>query len=442
MKISIKIVVGLFLCCGLVGSLRVQSQTLPSRIIEAIDDDSVVRLENTTDIRIGTAADEGRVSPDLPMERMLLMLRSSPEQEAVLEQLLAEQQDPSSPNYHHWLTPEEFGERFGASPQELDAVVSWLTEHGFTVDSIANSRREIEFSGTASQVEAAFHTEIHWYASEREAHIANATDISIPMALTPVVEGVVGLPDFTARSMMTRADGNHGMSPRDFATIYNVTSLWNQGFDGKGQSIAIVAQSNIKLSDVMNFRAQFGLRVNDPQIIIVPGSDPGITDDEGEADLDVEWAGAIAKSATIKLIVAKTAGLSAFYIVDNNVATIVSVSFGRCESELGSLGVQFFNIVWQQAAAQGMSVFKRLRDSGWHYPGGEEESFLDLFRNLRNTIHNNGVFWARDGSDHTVVWRGTTYDFPHGKKSSNRPTKKFSRAPAATLTPHPAPSPA
>ena len=154
MKISIKIVVGLFLCCGLVGSLRVQSQTLPSRIIEAIDDDSVVRLENTTDIRIGTAADEGRVSPDLPMERMLLMLRSSPEQEAVLEQLLAEQQDPSSPNYHHWLTPEEFGERFGASPQELDAVVSWLTEHGFTVDSIANSRREIEFSGTASQVEA------------------------------------------------------------------------------------------------------------------------------------------------------------------------------------------------------------------------------------------------------------------------------------------------
>ena len=157
--------------------------------------------------------------------------------------------------------------------------------------------------------------------------------------------------------MMTRADGNHGMSPRDFATIYNVTSLWNQGFDGKGQSIAIVAQSNIKLSDVMNFRAQFGLPVNDPQIIIVPGSDPGITDDEGEADLDVEWAGAIAKSATIKLIVAKTAGLSAFYIVDNNVATIVSVSFGRCESELGSLGVQFFNIVWQQAAAQGMSVF-------------------------------------------------------------------------------------
>ena len=87
-------------------------------------------------------------------------------------------------------------------------------------------------------------------------------------------------------------------------------------------------------------------------------------------------------------------------------------------------------------------LFKRLRDSGWHYPGGEEESFLDLFRNLRNTIHNNGVFWARDGSDHTVVWRGTTYDFPHGKKSSNRPTKKFSRAPAATLTPHPAPSPA
>src|SRR5206468_5642373 len=141
---------------------------------------------------------------------------------------------------------------------------------------IANSRREIEFSGTASQVEGAFHTEIHWYASEGEAHIANAADLSIPMALLPVIEGVVGLHDFHVQSMMTLADGNHGLSPRDLATIYNVTSLWNQGFDGKGQSIAIVAQSNIKLSDVMNFRAQFGLSMNNPQIIIVPGSDPGI----------------------------------------------------------------------------------------------------------------------------------------------------------------------
>ena len=363
MKIPTKSVVGLFLCCGLVGSLRVQSQTLPSRIIEAIDDDSVVRVENTINIRLGTAADEGRVSPDLPMERMLLMLRSSPDQAAVLEQLLAEQQDPSSADYHHWLTPEEFGERFGASLPELDAVVGWLTEHGFTVDSIANSRREIEFSGTASQVEAAFHTEIHQYASEGQAHIANATNISIPMALTPVVAGVEGLSDFRVQSMMTRADGNHGLSPRDFATIYNVTSLWNQGFDGKGQSIAIVAQSNINLNDVRNFRTQFGLAAKDPQIIVVPGSDPGITDDEAEADLDVEWAGAIANSATIKLVVAKGAVLSALYIINNNVAPIVSVSFGVCESDLGSANAPIGSL-WQQAAAQGMSVVVASGDSG------------------------------------------------------------------------------
>jgi len=369
MKISIKIVVGLFLCCGLVGSLRVQSQTLPSRITESIDDDSIVLLQNTTDMRIGTAADEGRVSPDLPMERMLLMLRSSPEQEAALEQLLAEQQDPSSPDYHHWLTPEEFGVRFGVSPQELDAVVGWLAEHGFTVDSIANSRREIEFSGTASQVEGAFHTEIHWYASEGEAHIANAADLSIPMALLPVIEGVVGLHDFHVQSMMTLADGNHGLSPRDLATIYNVTSFWSQGFDGKGQSIAIVGRSNINVNDVRNFRAQFGLPANDPQII-VNGPDPGIVnDDEGEADLDVEWAGAVAKSATIKLVVSKSTTttdgvfLSAVYIVNNNVAPIVSVSFGMCESALGSVNAAIGSL-WQQAAAQGMSVFVASGDSG------------------------------------------------------------------------------
>ena len=365
---KIGIAVLAFLCSSLVGSLRVHSQTLPTlaRISQFIDDSSLVTLENSTNMQIFTADDEGRVSPDLAMERILLILKSSPEQEAALEQLLAEQQDPSSRNYHQWLTPEEFGERFGASPQELEAVVGWLTEHGFAINNIANSRREIEFSGTASQVEEAFHTEIHQYESEGEPHIANATDISIPLALTPVVAGVVGLHDFHVQSMITRADGNHGMSPRDFATIYNVTSLWNQGFDGKGQSIAIVARSNINLNDVRNFRAQFGLPAKDPQIIVGGpelGPDPGPTRDEVEADLDVEWAGAVAKGATIKLVVSNDIGLSASYIVNHTLAPVMSVSYGGCESALGSANAQIGSL-WQQAAAQGMSVFVSSGDSG------------------------------------------------------------------------------
>ena len=407
-KIGIAVLV--FLCCSLVRSVRVQSQTLPSRITETIDDTSLVTVENSTDMRIATATDDGLVSPDLPMERILLTLKSSPEQEAALEQLLAEQQDPSSPNYQQWLTPEEFGESFGASSQELGAVVGWLTQHGLTVDNIANNRREIEFSGTASQVEETFHTEIHQYESEGETHIANATDISIPMALTPLIGGVVGLHDFRAQSMMTwAADGYHSMSPRDFATIYNVTSLWNQGFDGKGQSIAIVGRTNINLSDVRNFRAQFGLPTNDPQII-VNGVDPGIVspDDEGEADLDVEWAGAVAKGATIKLVVSKSTGttdgayLSAQYIVDHNLAPIVSASFGVCEknTSIGNL--------WQQAAAQGMSVFVASGDSGSATCDSAESAAAKgglAVNGLASTPYNvavggtrfndNGTYWNR-----------------------------------------------
>jgi subtilase family serine protease len=214
--------------------------------------------------------------------------------------------------------------------------------------------------------------------------------------------------------MMTRADGLHGMSPGDFATIYNVTSLWNQGFDGKGQSIAIVAQSNIQLSDVTNFRAQFGLPVNNPQIIIVPGSNPGITSAEVEADLDVEWAGAIAKNATINLVVAKTAGQAALYVINNNVAPIVSVSFGLCESSLGPAATQAFGSLWQQAAAQGMSVFVSSGDSGSAGCDNPNSSLIaqtGLGVNGLASSPNNVAVGGTRFNDNPVYWNKTNNFF-------------------------------
>ncbi len=356
-------------------------------IVQAVQDDVVVRLPNTTHSQIRTHTDRGRAAATLPMNRIVMNLKGSPEQEAELEQLLADQQNPASPRFHQWLTPEQFGERFGASLDDIGVIRQWLRSHGFSVEKVGTGRRQIEFSGTLRQVEEAFHTEIHTYQANGVSHIANATDISIPQALTPAVQGLVSLNDFLLPSKMSRkvkaakaldslnpddnfTNGLHGVAPYDFAAIYDVTPLWDAGIDGTGQSIAIVARTNINVSDITSFRSKYGLPANPPQIIL-NGRDPGIVsqDEEGEADLDVEWSGAVAKGATIKLVVSpptnSTDGvvLSALYIVDQNVAPILSMSFGACEAA-SLTGAQFWSSLWQQGAAQGISIFVSSGDSG------------------------------------------------------------------------------
>jgi subtilase family serine protease len=314
------------------------------------------------------------------MERMLLQLTSSSEQQTALDQLLADQQDPASPRYHAWLTPEQFGEQFGADREDIDAITGWLESQGFQVTEVAAGRRSIEFKGTVEQVETAFHTQIHRYEWNGRQHIANATDISIPAALAPVIGGVVSLHNFGPRPFhhvisppiapqTDLSGGPHGLSPYDFAAIYDVSPLWTAGYDGTGQSIAIVGESDILMTDVTGFRAEFGLPVNNPTII-VNGTDPGIVPgDETESDLDVEWAGAVARGASIKFVTSASTNssdgitLSAQYIVQHSTAPVMSLSYGLCEAQLGS-GNSFYGGLWQQAAGEGIAVFVASGDTG------------------------------------------------------------------------------
>src|ERR1041385_1861114 len=348
------------------------------RINKPLDDRRAVRLPQTRHPRTRQARDIGRVAADLPMERVILTLKGAPEQEAELENFLAQQHDASSPHFHEWLTPQQFGERLGAPAADIDTISHWLRAHGMRINSVANGRRQIEFNGRARQIEEAFQTEIHNYELSGEMHVANATDISIPEALTPVVSGVVSLHDFKAKLKLRRRPvvanftfgSNHAMVPFDFATIYDVAALWNEGLDGTGQTIAIVGRSNLDPNDVATFRSINGLPPNPPNIIL-NGTDPGIVspDEEGEADLDVEWSGAVAKSATIDFVVSKSTRttdgsiLSEMYVVNNNLAPVLSSSFGFCEIMSPSTSLFYANL-WKQAAAQGISVFVASGDSG------------------------------------------------------------------------------
>jgi len=285
--------------------------------------------------------------------------------------------DPQSPYYHQWLTPKSYAQRFGISQNDLAQVTDWLQAHGMSVDEVTPGSRSVIFSATAGQVASAFHTQINTYRVQGELHHANATDPEIPQALAAVVAGVVSLHDFRSQPMHVQVTPEfpygsaHYLGPADFATIYDAAPLYQQSVTGSGQSVAIVGRSNINLSDVRLFRNTFGLPANDPQIIL-NGANPGIlnSNEEIEADLDVQWSGAVAPNAAVKFVVSASTSssdgvfLSSQYIVNHNVAPVMSVSFGLCEAALGSSGNSFFNSLWQQAAAEGITVFVSSGDSG------------------------------------------------------------------------------
>jgi pseudomonalisin len=325
--------------------------------------------------------DRGSANAAMPMNRMVLLLSVRPDAQAELAQLLADQQNPKSPNYHKWVTPQEFGLRFGPTDQDIADASSWLKKFGFSIDEVGNGRMWINFSGDVQKVERAFQTNIRNYEVDGKMHFANANDPSIPRALAGLVQGVVSLHNFTTHpnstasqlpSDFTNGNGAHFLAPGDFATIYNVNPLYNTvpAIDGTGETIAIVGRTDINLNDVQFFRSFFGLPTKDP-VFIHNGPDPGNLGgpEETEADLDVEWSGAIARNATIDFVISQTGAtdgvaLSAQFIVNTNLANVMSTSFGLCEFTLQAAGNNFWNTLWAQAAAQGITSFVSAGDSG------------------------------------------------------------------------------
>lgn len=406
-------------------------------ITEVIDESHLTRLTGNTHPLARPEYDLGAAPATLPMQRMLLVLKRSPEQEAALARLLDDQQDKNSPNYHKWLSPEEFGKQFGPSDEDMQTIALWLQSHGFEVGT-TKGRSVLEFSGSASQVQEAFHTTIHKYIANGEQHWANAEDPSIPAALAPAVAGIDSLNDFSRKAMstflgtyseetkqLTSTEPNYtfacgggrtcyGVVPYDFAAIYDVLPLWNAGINGAGQTIAIVGRTNIHQSDPTTFWSLFGLTVPPNKLTVtLNGPDPGIVEDEGEADLDIEWSGAVAPQALINFVTSQSTSttdgvdLSALYIVENNLASVISESYGECELGLGTAGNQFYSTVWSQAAAQGISVFVSSGDNGsagCDYPGGPAQYGLNV-NGIASTPFNAAV----GGTDFNQYKKQSTY---------------------------------
>ena len=349
--------------------------------------EKLVTLRGNTHPLARPEYDQGAAPDSLPMERMLLVLQRSAEQEAALRKLLDEQQIKSSPNYHMWLTPEQFGQQFGPADADIQAVTDWLASQGFQVSRVAAGRTVIEFSGTAGQVRQAFHTEIHKFVVNGEEHWANASDPQIPAALDAgggrlcLAEQFPQAADdpppgrlFTVKSHRRGEATLHlypdqrrdllCLGPADFATIYNVCRSGMQRIDGTGQTIAIVAEIEHQYPGRGDFRTMFGLPANDPQIIL-NGPDPGISIPR-ETRVKPTWTSsgpARSRRAPPLTLWSQNqprplqgVDLSALYIIDNNLAPVMSESYGACEAYLGD---------WRQCLLQ--HSLGAGRRSGHHY---------------------------------------------------------------------------
>jgi subtilase family serine protease len=380
----------------LIGSfVTLRSQTAGRELIrERVDNTKLVTLAGNTRPEANEANDLGEVSDDLRLDHMLLQLKRSPQQEQAVERFVDELQDPKSPNYHKWLTAVEFGKSFGVAESDTRTITDWLESQGFTVNSVYPSGMVIDFSGTAGQVRGAFHTSIHNLNVDGVHHIANFSDPQIPEALAPAVAGIVSMHDFRPHKMSRTVSKTHPqytfsaggqqfqvVVPADLATIYDFNPLFAKGITGMGQTIAVLEDTDLySAADWTKFRSAFGLSqyTSGSLTTVHPApasgidncSDPLVTQDDVEAILDAEYASAAAPGAAILVAACADTATFGVLIAGQNLVNqasppaIVSISYGECEAENGASMNASFNSLYQQAVAEGISVFVAAGDEG------------------------------------------------------------------------------
>ena len=328
---------------------------------------------------VRSAQDVGTLDSSRRLSLAVVFGRSS-SQQAALDQLLKDQQDPKSSKFHKWITPAEYANAFGMSEKSVEEIATWLKSKGAVVREVSPSRNRISFEATTAETETLFDVQIHRYRVNGEFHYSNNTEPVVPEPLSGLVVGIRGLNDFRLKPRSVRnqrrvpallnsdftssISGNTYLAPDDFSTIYDVKALYNSGIDGTGQRIAVAGQTDIQLTDIEAFRTASGLTKNDPQVVL-DGTDPGTNlNDMTEADLDLEWSGAVAKGATI-LYINSTNVLNSFeYAITQNLAPVLSISYGACESSYSSSDIQTLESLTQQANALGMTIIAPSGDSG------------------------------------------------------------------------------
>lgn len=471
---SVSIAAFIVLCfCG-ASSVRAQS-LVKSRIVGAIRSDQVALVPGSLHPLVAQAQDQGQLADSTPIQGMSLVFRRSAAQQADLFSLMDQQQTRGSAQFHHWLTPAQFAARYGVSQSDLQAAAAWLHSQGFTIDQIPPSNDRIDFSGTAAQVAAAFHTELHQYTLQGSRYWANSTELSFPQAFAGMVIGVRHLQNFhTMVSHLKRTPvqavrkpgsslmhpeytvtGSNGavnyLAPADIQTIYDITALYTAGISGTGQYIGIMGQTDITqyMSDIKTFRSLSGLDTSNlPTQVVVPGTGTpsaaagAASTDLGESDLDVEWAGAVAKDAQVVYVTVGSGSNNSYSVFDSlqytiqtnlanngaNVIPVLSISYGNCEQNYVQSDVETLIQLGQQANLQGQTVVASAGDSGsadCDPPSGTKETAatqglaVDFPASSPYTTAAGGTSFVADISNASQYWNESGGGYTTSAGSTN-----------------------
>jgi len=415
-----------------------QASTLPA---PDAGEGALVTLRGNTRPEAKAINDRGRVSDDLIIHHMMLQLQRTPEQEQALQQFINDIHDPNSPLFHHWITAAEFGQRYGVASAGIARVTDWLESQGFKVNLVYPNQMVIDFTGSAGQIRQAFHTEIHNLLVNGESHIANMSDPQIPAALASTVSGVVSLNDFRPHPMLkprpnyTVGNGRYPVVPADLATIYNFNPAFAAGISGQGQTIVLIEDTDVySTADWDTFRSVMGLasayplgsqaQVHPPSSPTNNCTDPGYTLNDIEAAVDVEWASAGAPSAAIELASCADTdtNFGGFIALENLLnasgtpPAIVSISYGDSESYQGASVNAYISSLYQQAVAEGVSVFVSSGDEGAASSDTCGEAVHGItVSGLTSTAYNVSV----GGTDFADTYQGTNATYWNSGNTAN-----------------------
>src|SRR5438309_6216647 len=423
------------------------AQTRPGLITRNIEEAERATLRGNLRQEAIRQNDRGPVPDNLLLEHMLLQLRRSPQQEQALQEFINELHTQGSPNFHRWISAQEFGARFGLAQTDLNGIVQWLRSHGLQVNTIYPSGMVIDFSGTARQVSQTFHTTIHHVAFKGERHIANVNDPQIPAALAPAIVGVVSLNDVkpVALHKMRKPRSNftfdsfgatYALVPADLATIYNLNPVFNSGYVGQGQTIVLIEDTNVySAADWTQFRSTFRLSryssASSKTIHPAPSSganncsNPGvIAPNDAEAILDAEWASAAAPGAALQIASCSdtTTTFGGLIAIENLINSssrppaIMSISYGQCETENGAAANAAYNLAYQQAVTEGVSIFVAAGDSG---AAGCDNSVSEATHGIGvNAFASTPYNVAVGGTDFSDTYSGTNSSYWNSTNTS------------------------
>lgn len=429
-----------------------------SMVTSAVNENQVLVRTGNVHPAVALSTDLGPLEGGQLIEHLRLQLQRAPEDQATLDAYVASQQDPSSPNYHQWGTASQFVEQFGVAQGDIEAVTSWLTAQGLTVNFVTPNMT-IDFSGPVSAVNRAFKTSLHTLSLNGTAHFANVTEPSIPTALAGAVLGPVALHDFKPHTLNTPrqvpvpettvhgpaanytvSSSYHLVAPGDLATIYNFSPLYASGISGQGQTVVLLERTDLyNNADFTNFRNTFGLTKAYPSgslavvhpassgksilsgsVMISPGTckDPGVVvGDDGEATLDVEWASAAAPNATVELASCadSATNFGAFIALENLLTattappTNMSLSYGSAESEEGASGNAYVNALYELAAYEGVSLYVSAGDAGAGV-ADQDASYATHGINV-NALASTPYNVAVGGTDYSDTYNGKTSSY-------------------------------